>query len=566
MQLITFYKTGIVVLFLILSMGKIYGQLDSPFNQVFPEANIINTNSNSEGYVIGCRLIKDNIRFLNIFDDYGTLLFCEKIFVLETNFEYHSTTNQFTYFDGAVDGFIVLNDKYERIDTIKSINADTDSHELLILENGDRMVLGSYILREDLSPYMTNADTNRAVLHFTIQRISSDGELLAEWKTEDNIGFDTATSEYSNSSGGIINFIHINSIEAVTDSLFVISSRNINEITKINIYTNEVVWRMGGLKNEFTFINDSIGFAGQHDARIISNGHLTLFDNGISHEVLQSSMLEYEVDEALKTVRLVDRITGPNPMFTPKSGNARRLYNGNNFINWTSNPTIIETDSLQNVIWACNLGSASYRANKAIFKPNFMASKDSLLFAPDSSLTQFTVHNNSVDSLVINGYHLRDSVFTINTMLPVSIQKGDSAKFDIEYIKDDFNDDFIDIKRDVLTLFFDTENRRIGHQINLHLTKDSLNQEPVDTVINALPFIAYNQVQLSPNPSNDFFILSNNWEEAEQVNIYNVNGKLISEHFLSKNQNKICTLHLLPGLYFCKIPNLGISKRFAVVR
>ena len=81
-----------------------------------------------------------------------------------------------------------------------------------------------------------------------------------------------------------IDYAHINSIHVDSDTTLVISSRHLDEITKINRISGEIIWRFGGLNNQFLFINDTAThgslltpFCHQHDARILENGNLTFF-------------------------------------------------------------------------------------------------------------------------------------------------------------------------------------------------------------------------------------------------------------------------------------------------
>ena len=87
----------------------------------------------------------------------------------------------------------------------------------------------------------------------------------------------------------------------------IISTRNFNEITKINRHTGEIIWRLGVERNQFQFINDNRGFGRQHDASVLSNGNLALFDNGHFLIPQYSSYVEYEIDEQNFTATLVRR-------------------------------------------------------------------------------------------------------------------------------------------------------------------------------------------------------------------------------------------------------------------
>src|SRR5690606_33427409 len=105
--------------------------------------------------------------------------------------------------------------------------------------------------------------------------------------------------------GDYIDYAHGNAVELDSDGNILISSRHMNEITKIDRTTGEIIWRWGGKNNEFTFVNDTLAFSFQHDIRRLPNGNVTLFDNGNHHKPPRSRAVEYELDEVNKTATVV---------------------------------------------------------------------------------------------------------------------------------------------------------------------------------------------------------------------------------------------------------------------
>ncbi|MDZ7360429.1 MAG: aryl-sulfate sulfotransferase [candidate division KSB1 bacterium] len=90
-----------------------------------------------------------------------------------------------------------------------------------------------------------------------------------------------------------INPWHGNAIEIDRDGNLLVSFRNSDEITKINSRTGEIIWRLRGKKNQFTFVNDPLrGFSHQHGIRRLQNGNVILFDNGNLHSPPESRAVE----------------------------------------------------------------------------------------------------------------------------------------------------------------------------------------------------------------------------------------------------------------------------------
>ena len=82
-----------------------------------------------------------------------------------------------------------------------------------------------------------------------------------------------------------------------------VSFRNLSEITKIETRTGQVLWRMGGWRNQFTFENSlAQPFARQHGLRAVGSGGLLLFDN--LGDPAGSRARRYTYVDATRTARL----------------------------------------------------------------------------------------------------------------------------------------------------------------------------------------------------------------------------------------------------------------------
>jgi hypothetical protein len=57
-----------------------------------------------------------------------------------------------------------------------------------------------------------------------------------------------------------VDWTHSNAVEFDYNGHLLLSSRPLNEITKINRQTGNVMWRFGGKYNNFTFIGDTVPF------------------------------------------------------------------------------------------------------------------------------------------------------------------------------------------------------------------------------------------------------------------------------------------------------------------
>jgi len=237
-------------------------------------------------------------------------------------------------YGGSGNGYIVLDEHYEYVKTIRATNGYyTDEHELIMLPDSGYFIIGRREEIVDMSAY--GKPSNATVRETCIQEYTKNDELIFQWAAWDH--FDPADLDYEvNGNDYYIRFPHMNAIFIDEDGHILLSSRHLNEVTKIHRYTGEIIWRLSGQNNQFTFINDDLnGFRSQHAIRAVGNNRYTVFDNGNSHEPPQSRAVEYQIDTNDSTATLVWEFRNDQPQYySYYMGNAQRLPNGNTLINW----------------------------------------------------------------------------------------------------------------------------------------------------------------------------------------------------------------------------------------
>jgi hypothetical protein len=127
-------------------------------------------------------------------------------------------------------------------------------------------------------------------------------------------------------------------VERDNDGNILLSCRHFNEITKIDRQTGAIIWRFGGKRNQFTCTNDPLKFSGQHDIRRITNGNITLLDNGTYGVPPLARALEYQLDESSKSATLVWDYSYNSSLFSNALGNHQVLSNGNHLIDFGATP------------------------------------------------------------------------------------------------------------------------------------------------------------------------------------------------------------------------------------
>jgi arylsulfate sulfotransferase len=128
-------------------------------------------------------------------------------------------------------------------------------------------------------------------------------------------------------------FDHANSLAFDLDSNYVVSFRHMGAIVKLNYQTGARMWQLGGRQTQFTILKDPLGFfSGQHSVRVLDNGNILLYDNGLRHTPPHTRAAEYTLDLTKMTATLVWEYE-PNPViFTDAVGSVQRLKSGNTLV------------------------------------------------------------------------------------------------------------------------------------------------------------------------------------------------------------------------------------------
>jgi hypothetical protein len=269
-----------------------------------------------------------------------------------------------TYFDQYSSKYFALNNSYNVIDTFETGNGyTTDLHECRVLDNMHALLLSYDPEIVDMSHIVPGGYTHAEVIGLIIQEIDENKNIVFQWRSWDHFLITDATHE--NLLAAYIDYVHGNALEIDYEGNIMLSCRHMDEITKIDRLTGDIIWRLGGKNNEFTFIDDPDGFSHQHAVRMLRNRNITLFDNGNFHTPAYSRAVEYTLDEVNKTATLVWQYRNKPDYYGSAMGYVQRLPNNNTLICWgATNPTITEVrnDGTKELELTFSQGVFSYRA------------------------------------------------------------------------------------------------------------------------------------------------------------------------------------------------------------
>jgi len=386
----------------------------------YPLYEISSTTDVSPGYIFLSLNSRKEDTWLLIIDNYGTPIF------------YRYYTEMHNYFQLQPSGYLSLSMKlqtgrttaildscYNIIDLVPIKNGyKIDRHDFLHTTGGEYILLGENPVKMDLSSIIEGGYQNTTVEGAVIQIQNKDKEVVFEWNAMD---YFQITDSWVPLTSMSIDNVHPNSIETDLDGNLLLISRSMNEITKINRVNGEIIWRLGGKKNQFTFTDPSDAFSLPHSLGVLENGNFVLFDNGNFHVPRYSRAIEYKLDINNMTVTRVWDYSADKSYFSRIKGSAQRLENGNTIICYGAldDPAVLEVTKEGKVAMKIKyteemeytLGAASPVAYKYPWKTSlFSADRDTVDFGEwdghSHPVQSLKIHNNSDGELELSNYNL----------------------------------------------------------------------------------------------------------------------------------------------------------------
>ncbi|HEY0630933.1 MAG TPA: aryl-sulfate sulfotransferase [Thermoleophilaceae bacterium] len=284
-----------------------------------------------------------------------------------TNGEYAS--HSVPYEEHRLDGRLVRR--------IKAVGVPTDGHDLQVLPNGDYLVM-SYVPRDgvDLSQY--GGPKRATVVDNEVQELSPSGRRLWRWSSKDHLDLSESSPFMKYILDGPVrtadgrkayDIVHLNSVEPDGDSI-IISTRQTDAVYKISKATGAIEWKLGGttIPQSLGVIGDPDGanvISGQHDARLLPDGTLTLHDNR-TLTGRKPRALRFSIDEAAGTATELEHLTDPGSIYSICCGSARKLPGGDWVASWGSSGLVTELTPTGRRLFALRFGghkgADSYRA------------------------------------------------------------------------------------------------------------------------------------------------------------------------------------------------------------
>ncbi|KAG9580839.1 hypothetical protein KCU77_g4942, partial [Aureobasidium melanogenum] len=230
-----------------------------------------------------------------------------------------------------------------------------DLHEFTLTKDGTALITVYNVTQTDMSAMRRPVDG--WVNNNLFQEIDVEtGKLLFEWNALDH--FSIMDSFYTHPLAGYwesipFDWFHINSVEKDVHGDYLISSRHLHSLIKVNGTTGDVVWVLGGKQNSFKDISagEATSFSWQHDGRWLDQdqGTLTLFDNsdaGPLHlDASYSTARMIQINTTDNTAKLVHKYISDRHTRAASQGSVQVLPSTNTvFVGWGHSPVFSEFD------------------------------------------------------------------------------------------------------------------------------------------------------------------------------------------------------------------------------
>jgi len=259
---------------------------------------------------------------------------------------------------------VIDSSSYKEIGRVRAGNGDlADLHEFHITPQNTAILTVFQPIACNLS--FLGGPSDGAVTDSLFQEIDlKTGLVRREWDSVDHVGLGESYSS-ANGSSTIwpFDYFHLNSIEQMANGSTLISARNTSALYELNTFTGQIVTRIGG-KSSSVKLSPGAATAYQHDARVLPNGTITVFDNGGVPKVhSQSRGLVLAVSASSDKV-IAEYDHAAPPLLAGSQGDVQALADGNVFIGWGAEPYFSEYSSSGALLYDAHMHGSyqSYRS------------------------------------------------------------------------------------------------------------------------------------------------------------------------------------------------------------
>jgi hypothetical protein len=239
-----------------------------------------------------------------------------------------------------------------------------DLHDFHITPQNTGLLTVFNPIRCDLADWRGPADGD--VSDSVFQELDlATGLVRREWHSLDHVApSDSYSSPSPADAQWPFDYFHLNSLDPQANGTMLISARNTSTLYELAAGSLQVVERIGG-RHSTVKVGPGAETAYQHDATLLPDGQISVFDNGGVPKVHpQSRGLLLSVNPQTGTDTVVAQFTHPQPISAGSQGNIQSLPGGAFFVGWGPVPDFSEFSSSGQLLFDAHMptGEQSYRA------------------------------------------------------------------------------------------------------------------------------------------------------------------------------------------------------------
>jgi hypothetical protein len=259
-------------------------------------------------------------------------------------------------------GGVIANHSYQVIKVVHAGNGyPMDLHEFQLNKQGDALFTVYSPIRVHLPG--TPEGKLSPLLDSIVQEVDiRTGLVVWDWHSYGHIPLETSQATPQNSAS--YDAFHINGIQSLARDRVLISARDTSAVYKVDRATGRILWTLGGKGTDFRFGPGAL-FDLQHDAHMLSNGRIGMFDDGAGPPKFNpfSRGLILQLNKRRQKATLVRQFARSADTSAQSEGSLQRIPGGNVFVGFGSTQFFSEFSPRGHLLFDASLpvDDGSYR-------------------------------------------------------------------------------------------------------------------------------------------------------------------------------------------------------------
>jgi Arylsulfotransferase (ASST) len=244
----------------------------------------------------------------------------------------------------GVGGGVIANRSYRIVKVVHAGNGyPMDLHEFQLTRDGDAL----FTIYSPILVHLpgTPEGTVSPLLDAIVQEVDiHTGLVVWEWHSYGHIPLETSQATPQNSA--FFDAFHINAVQPLARDRVLISARDTSAVYDIDRASGRILWTLGGKGSNFR-LGPGAQFYFQHDAHMLSNGRISMFDDGAGPPQLNpfSRGIILQLNHRRRKATLVRQFARSSATSAQSEGSMQRLPGGNVFVGFGSEPFFSEFSS-----------------------------------------------------------------------------------------------------------------------------------------------------------------------------------------------------------------------------